>query len=115
MESNPSEYLFAALDDSNPGSLLQYLAFLDLCMVCETNVDIWRRAAFFEESGETYKRVVSISLRPLEQFALNLGEGLEGAVDVTSQLSKQLLPPKDSHFDLKQLETLKNFQVGDIF
>ncbi|KAG6581458.1 hypothetical protein SDJN03_21460, partial [Cucurbita argyrosperma subsp. sororia] len=111
VETNPSEYLFAALDDGNPGSLLQYLAFLDLCMVCETNVDIWRRAAFFEESGETYKRVVSISLRPLEQFALNLGEGLEGAVDVTSQLSKQLLPPKDSHFDLKQLETLKNFQV----
>lgn len=84
-------------------------------MVCETNVDIWRRAAFFEETGETYKRVISISLKPLEQFALNLGEGLEGAVDVASQLSKQLLPPKDSHFDIKQLETLKNFQVGDRF
>ncbi|CAK9321238.1 unnamed protein product [Citrullus colocynthis] len=110
-ETNPSEYLFAALEDSNSGSLLQYLAFLDLCMVCETNVDIWRRAAFFEETGETYKRVISISLKPLEQFALNLGEGLEGAVDVASQLSKQLLPPKDSHFDIQQLETLKNFQL----
>lgn len=84
-------------------------------MVCETNVDIWRRAAFFEETGDTYKRVISISLRPLEQFALNLGQGLEGAVDMTSQLSRQLLPPNDPHFDVKQLEALKNFQVGDKF
>ncbi|XP_023517550.1 uncharacterized protein LOC111781279 isoform X1 [Cucurbita pepo subsp. pepo] len=105
-ETNPSEYLFAALEDSNSGSLLQYLAFLDLCMVCENNVDIWRRAAFFEETGETYKRIISISLKPLEQFALNLGQGLEGAVDITSQLS-----PKDSHFNVKQFETLKNFQL----
>lgn len=78
-------------------------------------MDIWRRAAFFEESGETYKRVISISLKPLEQFALNLGEGLDGSADITSQLSKQLLPPKDSHFDVKQLETLKNFQVRIYF
>ncbi|KGN49437.1 uncharacterized protein LOC101219057 [Cucumis sativus] len=110
-ETNPSEHLFAALEDSNSGSLLQYLAFLDLCMVCETNVDIWRRAAFFEETGDTYKRVISISLRPLEQFALNLGQGLEGAMDMTSQLSRQLLPPNDSHFDVKQLKALKNFQL----
>ena len=110
-ETNPSEHLLSALEESNPTSLLLYLAYLDLFMVCENNVDTWRRAGFFEETGETYKRVIAVCLKPLEHLATKLGEGLGNPVDKATQLSNQLLSPTDARPDLKHIEELHNFQV----
>lgn len=110
-ETNPSEPLLAALEESNPSSLLQYLAYLDLCMVCENNVDAWRRAAFFEESGETYERVRAVGLRPLEQLASRLGEALESSSDKSLQLSNQLRSPTDVKPDPDCSALLNNFQL----
>jgi nucleoporin NDC1 len=76
-------------------------------MVCENNVDTWRRAAFFEESGETYKRVISVCLRPLEQLASRLGEDLGNSADKPTNLSNQLSSPTD----VKHAEELYDFQV----
>lgn len=111
-ETNPSEPLLAALEESTSSSLLQNLAYLDLCMVCEKNVDTWRRAAFFEETSETYRRVVAVCLRPLEQLATKLGESMEaGSKDKACQVSRQLQSPTDLHVDSKSSEPLDNFQV----
>lgn len=106
-ETNPSEHLLSALEESNPTSLLRYLAYLDLCMVCENNVDTWRRAGFFEESSETYERVIAVCLRPLEQLATKLGDDLGNSVDKATQLSNQLLSPTD----VKYVEELYNYQL----
>ncbi|XP_009601642.1 uncharacterized protein [Nicotiana tomentosiformis] len=111
-ETNPSEPLLAALEESTPKSLLQYLAYLDLCMVCESNVDPWRRAAFFEESGETYKRVISVCLTPVEQFTRNISEVLESSpVDNSLQLSHQLRSPNEQLADSKIYESFDDFQL----
>nr|KYP45162.1 hypothetical protein KK1_033295 [Cajanus cajan] len=110
-ETNPSEHLLSALEESNPTSLLRYLAYLDLSMVCENNVDNWRRAGFFEETGETYKRVVAVCLRPLEHLATKLSEGSGNTVDKATQLSNQLLSPTEARPDVKYVEELYNFQL----
>ncbi|MED6183338.1 hypothetical protein PIB30_037065 [Stylosanthes scabra] len=110
-ETNPTEHLLLALEESNPTSLLRYLAYLDLCMVCEKNVDTWRRAAFFEETGETYKRVIAVCLKPLEQLATNLSEGMGNSIDKPAQLSNQLSSPTDPRFDSNCLEQLQFLQL----
>ncbi|XWS46459.1 hypothetical protein CRYUN_Cryun14cG0068600 [Craigia yunnanensis] len=111
-ETNPSEPLLVALEESSPTSLLKYLAYLDLCMVCENNADYWRRAAFFEETGETYKRVAAVCLRPLEQLASKLVQGLEGSPDDKAyRISDQLQSSTNPRLNSKCYELLNNFQL----
>nr|GMD37952.1 nucleoporin NDC1 [Ipomoea batatas] len=111
-ETNPSEPILVTLEESMPRSLLQYLAYIDLCMVCENNVDSWRRAALFEETGETYKRVVAVCLKPLEQFTRSLGEVLDcSSADPSFQLSYQLRSPTEQLADSKLYESFDDSQL----
>ena len=81
-------------------------------MVSESNVEPWRRAAFFEETGETYRRIISVCLRPLEQFTSRLGEGLEGfSVDKSELLSQQLTLHSGTRVDSKLHEAFNDLQV----
>lgn len=111
-ETNPSETLLETLEQSSPRSLLQYLAYLDLCMVAESNVEPWRRAAVFEETGETYRRAVNMCLRPLEQLTSRIAEGLEACpVDKSDFLSQQLNSPTTVQGDSRLNEAFDDFQV----
>ncbi|KAM0950213.1 putative nucleoporin protein Ndc1-Nup [Dioscorea sansibarensis] len=111
-ETNPSEILLETLEQSSPRSLVQYLAYLDLCSVSESNVEPWRRAAFFEESGETYRRVIAACLRPLEQLASMITEVLEGYSKIeTDLLTHQLNFPTYTHADSRLLEAFNDFQL----
>lgn len=111
-ETNPSEGLLEALEQSSPRSLLKHLAYLDLCMMSEINVEPWRRAAFFEETGDTYRRVISLCLRPLEHLTSKLVEGLEGlAVDKSDFFSEQLNPSTGANIDSNLHVAFNDFQV----
>ncbi|URD84420.1 Nucleoporin protein Ndc1-Nup [Musa troglodytarum] len=111
-ETNPSEILLETLEQSSPRSLVQYLAYLDLCIVTESNAEPWRRAAFFEETGETYQRTINVCLRPIEQLASGLAEGLEGfSINRSDLLSKQLNSPVDIQLDSRLHEALNDFQI----
>ncbi|KAL6583630.1 hypothetical protein OROMI_002919 [Orobanche minor] len=111
-ETNPSEPLLDTLEESTPKSLLQYLAYLDLCMVCENNVDTWRRAAFFEETGDTYRKVMAACLRPLEELTQNLSEGLRGSsAEKSVRLSDQLISPTERLAVLKLHEAFFDLQL----
>lgn len=110
-ETNPSEPLLAALEESTAKTLLHHLAYLDLYMVCEGNASTWRRAAFFEESGETYKRVIAVCLRPLEQLALELGECVEtDSVDAV-KVSSQLMSPTERVAQSRLEQAFYNIQL----
>ncbi|XXG59850.1 hypothetical protein AAC387_Pa04g1863 [Persea americana] len=110
--TNPSEPLLAAIEQSTPRSIFQYCAYLDLCMVAENNVETWRRAAFFEGTGKTYRRVISVCLRPLEQLTSRLGECLKGSPMENSDLSSQRLSsPMVNHTDLRLHEAFYDFQL----
>ncbi|XVE77465.1 hypothetical protein DITRI_Ditri13aG0065100 [Diplodiscus trichospermus] len=110
-ETNPSEPLLAALEESPPTSLLKYLVYLDLCMVCENNVDYWRRAAFFEETGETYRRVAAVCLNPLEQLASKLVQVFEGSPDDKVYRISDQLQSTNSRQNAKCYELMSNFQL----
>ncbi|OVA10060.1 hypothetical protein BVC80_1755g8 [Macleaya cordata] len=111
--ANPSPPLFRALEESSPRSLRQYLAYLDLCMVCENNADVWRRDFFFESTG-SYERVVAASLRPLEQLTSELADGLKGSpsMDRTDKkIFRKFRSPTDTWMDKKLQEAFKDFQL----
>ncbi|XP_010909755.1 uncharacterized protein [Elaeis guineensis] len=111
-ETNPSDTLLETLEQSSPRSLLQYLAYLDLCMVAESNVEPWRRAAVFEETGETYRRVVNMCLKPLEQLTSRIAEGLETfPVDKSDFLSQQLNSPTTIQGDSRLNEAFDDSQL----
>lgn len=115
-ETNPSETLFESLEQSSSRSLLQYLAYLDLCLVCESNIDTWRRAAFFEETGETYRRIISLCLRPLEQLVSRLGQVFEGVSgDKSGILCLQITSSTSNNTEMKLREAFDDFQVSSDF
>lgn len=91
-ETNPSDMLLVALEESEKSSLTHYLATLDLCMLAEHNSDAWRLQALFEESGETYSRVVSINLKPLDMLTMKLAKGLDG-LSAKDSLKHQMQVP----------------------
>ncbi|KAD2392950.1 hypothetical protein E3N88_39927 [Mikania micrantha] len=111
-EMNPSDHLLAALEEVTEKSLVHHLAYLDLCMVSESNVDTWRRAAFFEETGETYKKVIAACLKPLEQLTLDLSEGLGSSLEKsTFQLAHQLRSSTELSSVSRLREPFYDFQV----
>ncbi|KAI3679354.1 hypothetical protein L2E82_51434 [Cichorium intybus] len=69
---NPSDHLLTVLEDTTLPHDVRYLVYYDLLLVSESNVEKWRRDALFEETGDTYRRVITACLKPLEQLILDL-------------------------------------------
>lgn len=108
-ETQPSEQLLSMLEDLDNPSLAQHLAYLDLCIVAESNVDTWRRTAFFEETGETYKRINAACLGPLDNLTLRLAKGLEIFETKTGDFLKQQVQSQGMN---KKIESIS---VKEIF
>ncbi|CAM6111022.1 unnamed protein product [Calypogeia fissa] len=115
-EKNPTDLLLTIVEEppQETGSLVQYHAFLDLCNVAETNVDTWRRAAIFEETGDTYRGLISVCLKRLDGLTSMLAQGLEGseADKGTGSLRRQIeLPDGDYQWlTFQQGDLLSSFQ-----
>ncbi|KAL2650734.1 hypothetical protein R1flu_018862 [Riccia fluitans] len=93
-ETDPTDLLLMVLEESDPGSLVQYHAYLDLCVVSDSNVDTWRRAAFFEETGDTYKRLIRACLKKLDGLTIRLAQRLEvGEAEKNADFLKQQVQP----------------------
>ena len=88
-ETSPSDMLLMALEESERNSLTHYLATLDLCMLSEGNADKWRLSALFEETGETYLRVITECLKPLDMLTIKLAKGLDGSSELKKDVLKQ--------------------------
>lgn len=113
-ETQPSEQLLLTLEEADNRSLIQHLAYLDVCIVAESNVDTWRRTALFEESGETYKRVIDACLGPLDNLTMRLVKGLEIFESKSGDFLKQQmqLPGLDKKFQGGSIkEIFKDSQV----
>lgn len=113
-ETQPSEQLLLTLEEADNRSLIQHLAYLDVCIVAESNVDTWRRTALFEESGETYKRVIGACLGPLDNLTMRLVKGLEIFESKSGDFLKQQmqLPGLDKKFEGGSIkEIFKDSQV----
>ncbi|CAI9762599.1 unnamed protein product [Fraxinus pennsylvanica] len=112
-EKDSSRSLLTTLEGSRPRSLCQHLACLDLCVVSESNVDTWRRAALLELTGRTYRKVIAVCLRLLEQFTINLSRGLQNTSmdNNPSQLSDPLCSLAKQFEELEIYESFYDSQV----
>jgi nucleoporin NDC1 len=106
-----------ALEESERNSLTHYLAALDLCMLAEGNCDKWRLAALFEETGETYLRVISECLKPVDTLTTKLVKGLGGSSEPKKDFLKQKLMMGSSGQDrmLSSHNILNEYQVFFLF
>lgn len=111
-EASPSELLLIALEETEKNSLAHYLAVLDLFMLSENNADSWRLCALFEETGETYQRVVLECLKPLDMLTLKLAKGLDGSSEVYKKdFLKQQMQSPGQQLGLSTYQIFDDYQL----